>query len=371
MLIARRTALLLVTLACAAQAPRSEPVAPAATAPDYDTLVKVAASYSASGRSRQAAQAAERAAGMRPERPEAYVVWGRSLAQENQLAQAAAKYEKARSLKSRDRALYAELASVYDVSKRYADAIAVYRDYLATHANDADMQEELGLTLLLVNRVDEAVAALRIAAQHSDGVQAAQDLALALLRHGEPREASEVLRRVLDREPSREARLLFAQAKASLGEAAEALATLNQLLAHDKNDTAALRMRAHVRLVTHDATGALADFDALQHGQTTDAAALLGAAGALIALGHLADAEARVQAAQKVAPEHPLLAFRAAQLALRRGDASALAPIISFARANPGHVEAWRELYAAAKKRRDKKLMAEARERLTALGDAP
>ncbi|MBI3179749.1 MAG: hypothetical protein HYZ27_08810, partial [Deltaproteobacteria bacterium] len=63
--------------------------------------------------------------------------------------------------------------------------------------------------------------------------------------------------------------------------------------------------------------------------------------------------------------------FRAAQIAWRRGDKTALTRIAQFARANPAHVEAWRELYAAAGKSRAKKLLAAAKARLTALGAAP
>ena len=66
---------------------------------------------------------------------------------------------------------------------------------------------------------------------------------------------------------------------------------------------------------------------------------------------------------------HPLLQFREAQIAWRRGKTHALTDMAQYARDNPGDLEAWREIHVAAKKAKDKKLEAEAAQNLKDLGD--
>ena len=91
--------------------------------------------------------------------------------------------------------------------------------------------------------------------------------------------------------------------------------------------------------------------------------------GALIALGRIDAATKTVARAVKVVKKHPLIDFRQAQIAWRRGEARALGALVKFARSSPTNVEAWREVRAAAKTSRDRKLEKEATAKLRNLGD--
>jgi tetratricopeptide (TPR) repeat protein len=257
------------------------------------------------------------------------------------------------------------------VSGRYDEAVGVYRAWLEIDPDDAQMRQELGLTLLLRGRFDEAVDELERASRaRPDDVQAKQDLGYALVRAGKPKRAERVLQAVLDEDPSRrEAVVFLARAKALLGLAPEAIGLLDSVIAPRQASEQALRMRAHLRLVTGDARGALDDYGWVLEAKPDDPAALLGAAGALVALGRLDDASGAVDKVAAKVKSHPIIAFRRAQIAWRRGDAGALDRLATFARANPTSVEAWREVRAAAKQAGKRKLEKEARRALEDLGD--
>ncbi len=333
---------------------------------DYDRLVRTAQSYIDMGRLERALSLAEQATRSAPERPEAWIVWGRGLASAGQLAPAAEKYEKARSLGSRDRQLFVELTSVYDVAKQYDRSIAVYRDWLAREPRDAEMHQELGLTLLLVGRYPDAAASLRTAAGlRPDDLQIAQDLGYALLRAQDLAGASAQLERVVAADPSRvEALRFLAQARAAQGRAREALDFLDRALAREPANAPALRVRARLRALGEDAAGALVDYQALLAQRPDDAPALLGAAGALIALDRPADAAPLVARARTSLGDDPDVQFREAQLAWRRGDRGALATLRRLAGPRPSAVEIWRDLAKGAAKLGDARLAAEAKAHL-------
>ena len=200
-----RTATLFASLsllAACAGPQNNAPAAPDGTdEPSYERLVRAAQSYADAGRPDRAAELAAQAAAQEPNRGEAFYVWGHSLAQQQQLEVAAEKYERARALGLKERALFAELASVYDVAKRYEDALGVYRAYLAIAPQDAGMLMEMGLTLLLLDRTAEAVTALeQAAALLPQEAQLQQDLGYALLRAGRPGDAARVLEKLLQQE---------------------------------------------------------------------------------------------------------------------------------------------------------------------------
>lgn len=353
------------------KAPAPGPTAASTQPRTYDELLAAARSYSEAGRGEQAASVAERAAGQAPSRPEAYWLWGRGLAQQKKLEQAVVKYEKARELGARGRDLFVELASILDVSGRYDEAIRVYRAWLGMKPDDVQMRQELGLTLLLRERFAEAVTELEKASRaRPNDVQVRQDLGYALVRAGEPKRAERVLQAVVGEDPSRREAIVFlARAKALQGRVQEALALLDSVITSRQASEQALRMRAHLRLVTGNAQGSLDDYGWVLEARPDDPAALLGAAGALVALGRLDEAAAAVDKAAATVRSHPVVAFRRAQIAWHRGDAEAIDGLTTFARANPTSVEAWREVRMAAKKAGRREIEREATRALEKLGD--
>ncbi len=345
--------------------------APAQKGPSYEELVRVARSYVERGNPERAAAVAERAAKEQPERPEAYGAWGFALASDGKLAEAAAKYERALELGSQDRQVYLELSSVYDVAQQYERAVKVYEAWLHGHPDDGEMWQELGLTQLLRDELAPARAALSRAVElRPDDVQARIDLGHVSLRSHDPAAAVRQLEVALQREPGHpDAMRLMAQAQAALGHADQARKVLDQLLAAHPDDERALRVRARLRQLEGDAAGALDDYGRVLKIAGKDAGALLGAAGALIELGRLDDAQKAVGAAREAAGDLPEVRFRQAQIKLRRKQPGGLQEMAAAAEALPDAVEVWRELHAAAKQAGDKQLADKSRKRLGELGE--
>ncbi len=361
------------TAASCASTPSAPPPGPSSDAapPSYERLVAAAREQAERGRSERALELVERAVVAGPERPEAYLVYGLALAQTGKLDESAAKYEMARKRGSRSRRLYVELASVYDVAQRYQDAVRVYRDYLDMRPNDAEMRQELGLTLLLLKQFDRAVAELTTALAAADpaNTQIKLDLGYALLQAGRPEDAAAMFIDVVEADPKRhDVKLLLARARAAQGNAAEAITLLDHVIAAEASEPA-LRMRARLHLLTGEVGAAASDYERLLKAKPGDPALLLGFAGVLIALGQLDQAEQLLGRVRSSIKEHPVLAFRSAQISWRRGERPALKTLAGFARDSPTDVEAWRELHAAAKRFKDRKLRRESAARLRALGD--
>jgi len=346
------------------------PAASASEQPSYERTVAAARGHAERGRSERALEIVATAVAEAPERPEAYLVYGLALAQAGKLDESAAKYEMARERGSKERRLFVELASVYDVAQKYEDAVRVYRDYLTMRPDDPEMRQELGLTLLLLKKFDDAVAELQaVSKANPTNVQVKLDLGYALLHAGKPAEAATLFAAVVKDSPERnEVKLLLARARAGEGKSAKAIGILDGVIATKPNE-AALRMRARLFLLTGKVEAAAADYGRLLKAKPNDPAVLLGYAGVLIALDDLDKAGSLLTRVRKSIKEHPVLAFRTAQIAWRRGDKPALKTIAGFARDNPTDVEAWREVHSAAKKFKDRKLRKEAVTKLKSLGD--
>ena len=307
-----------------------------------------------------------------PDRPEAYLVLGLALAQQNEIEASIKQLEAARKRGSSDRQLYAVLASVYDVARRYDDAVAVYRDFLAKTPGDAEMRHELGLTLLAMQKFEEAIPELeKVTRASPKSLQAHQDLGYALLIGGRAREAVPLFEQILKATPNNHDALIFlVRAQAGSGNSNEAIVLLDELLKKDPADPQALRMRARLFLLTGRAKDAAADYERLlEKANPADAAVWLGYAGVLIALDDLDKADNALNQVRQAVTEHPLLAFRSAQVSWRRGKRAAVSTIANFARGNPTDVEAWRDAHAAAMRFNDRKLAKEAANKLRALGD--
>ncbi len=365
----------LVACAGTSEGPSSSPAAGATKAvpAEYERLTGAALSYLESGKPERAVKPLERAVALAPERPEAHVLWGRALAMVQDLAGSAAHYEKARALGSRDRQLFLELASVYDISQRYDEAIGVYEAWLAQDPHDVEMLAELGLTLLLRQRYPDAAGVLARAVELAPlDLQLRQDWGFALLRVGEIDRAAEELGKVLTSEPERpEAMRFLAQARAAQGREQEALELLDRLLRLAPTDAGGLRIRARLRLLSGQAQGALDDYGALLAAAPQDGAALLGAAGAFTALGRVAEAQKVLEQARGVLGDVVEVRLREAQLAVKKGDRGALQRLHEVAREMPQSLEAWRAVHAAARAARDKKLEVESGKHLVGLGARP
>jgi Flp pilus assembly protein TadD len=288
----------------------------------------------------------------------------------------AAAYETARGMGSRDRRLFAELASVYDVGQRYDQAIAVYQDWLKTTPDDAEMQHQLGLTLVLQNRAKDGVVYLEKAYQLAPNEPELRlDLGFGLLQAGQLDSAATHLEALLKAAASDErvaavrhfALQFLAQVRAGQGRTKEALVLLDQAIDAGRTDPNPVRLRAQLRVLTGDQEGALADYQLLVRANPDDAGALVGAAGALLALNRLDEAATAVDKARALIGEQPQITFRQAQLAWRRGDRTAVAHIVAYADAHPTALEAWRELLTAAEATGDAKLKKRAKARVAEL----
>ncbi len=366
-----------LVLACAPTAREGAPRAAgpktgtgeASTQGGYSQLVDAAWAAAKAGRAERAAELSERAVASGPEQPAAYVVWGHALAMQRQLDEAVQKYEKARQLGSDERVLFVELSSVYDVSGKYEDAIGVYRAWLARHPDDGEMHQELGLSLILRERYDEAAASLTEASKLlSSDLQVKEDLAYALLKAGQLQEAAAQVDAVLAKDGKRPGALfLAAQLAVARGEAKSALPLLDKALEVAPDDTRARALRARLLHLSGNSKAALDDYAwLLKHG-AQDPSVLLGAAGPLIAEGRLDEAASIIDKAKAQAGTHLEVRFRLAQLAWHKGDKAALATLRALAKELPNHLELWRELRDAAKQSGDHKLVAKAQARVNEL----
>ena len=293
----------------------------------------------------------------------------RSYAQAERFDEAVAQYEKARTMGATGRTESAELASVYDVKGDYANAERIYRDWLARVQNDAEFQQQLGLTLLLQKRTDEGVAALKHATELApDDLHIQQDYGYALLQAGDAKNAERTLKAVVGHDAARsEAWLLLAQAQWQLSDYEAAIAACTSALRADGTNADALRLRARLRMETDNYERAFADYELLARGKPNDAGAYLGAAGALIALNRLGEAKTHVERAEKLAGDHPWVRLRKAQLAWRAGDRMGYEDLRRIATDHPDSIEVWRDIKDAARKFGDKSTAKEAASQLARL----
>jgi tetratricopeptide (TPR) repeat protein len=168
---------------CAAPLVNAPLAAPAQRS--YESLVKIARTYCDAGKADKALKPLKQAIAQSPKRPEAYGVLGYAHAMQRQLTQSAEAYENARQRGSRERRVFMELSSVYDVQKKYSEAIGVYRDFLKHFPKDHEMRHELGLSLILTDQVPEAIAELTtVVTQAPTQAAPRRDLAYAFARAG-------------------------------------------------------------------------------------------------------------------------------------------------------------------------------------------
>ncbi len=143
---------LLVGCASTQSTPEPQPVQTAPVAskgPSYDKLVEVARKLAGLGQAEKAAKYANQAKELNPDKSGAWAVLGLLAAQQMDLDGAIKLYQKAIDLGCEEPGPYAELASIYDVSKDYPKAIATYQSWLTKTPDDHEMMD-IGLCIPFV-----------------------------------------------------------------------------------------------------------------------------------------------------------------------------------------------------------------------------
>ena len=233
--------------ALAAACAHAQPLPPAAAPTLVSEQWTVAAqAYHQSGSVADAVAAASQATAINPRNQRAWLLIARGEMALGHTEKALVAYEQARRQGCRDPMLFAELASTYDITKRYREAIAVYRDYLRDHPSDVDMQDELAMTLLLAGKPSAAVDELQNALSRAPQAAHLQlDLGYAYLRCHQYDKARDILV-LYTAMPHAEARAshYLARSYAGLGAYDDAVATLTaQLAAHPQDRVAPVLLR--------------------------------------------------------------------------------------------------------------------------------
>lgn len=362
------TVFLVSTFACAA--PAQSP-APGLHPPvSYEDLVGLSESYLQSGRPERALSVAKDAIQQNNARHEAHLAAARALAAHERLDESILAYEAALELGAQGHRVTLELAALYDVAKRYDEAIGVYIKHLKENPKDASSHQQLGLTYLLTDRNQDAVLSLAKAHMLApDKKQISIDYGLALTRVGRSREAILLLLTITQADPeSADAWRLLARAEATQRRWNDAIEHANQAIALNPKDVDALALRCRLRLLTGQTPGALKDCQLVNSLAPKERGYQLRTAGLLTRLGQLEEATRLIDQVAQSVPDHPAVRFRRDQVAARRGDADAEKRILTLARERSTDPEIWIEVAALARLRQDPITLEAAREALNKLG---
>lgn len=184
--------ILAATLACSPA--RNSPPSPApetpsaqlSQGPSYDKLVEVAHKLALLGKAEKAKTYAQEAAALNAKRGGAWGVLGLLAAQRQDLPEALKLYEQAIQLGCTSRHAYAELGSIYDVSKRYQQAVDTYGAWLQKSPLDHDLRHQMALSLVMQGNTGAAIQELGTLVGHVPQEKMFQmDLAYAQLQHGD------------------------------------------------------------------------------------------------------------------------------------------------------------------------------------------
>lgn len=216
--------------------------------PSYDVLVQQAKSLLQRGQTQRGLEVAKKAVEKNRHGCKAQWALGLGFAQMGKLQLATKHYELARVQGCTDRDLFLELASIYDVSKQYKNAVTIYSEYLSKHPHDAEMRQELGLTWLLLKDYEAATNELEAAsALQPTNLQIAQDHGYALLLKKDFVQAVEVLADVVKKAPKKQnAIILLVRAYVAQGLYDQAMQVLDQVLIRNENNVQLKRMHAEM-----------------------------------------------------------------------------------------------------------------------------
>ncbi|MEM6732328.1 MAG: tetratricopeptide repeat protein [Myxococcota bacterium] len=362
----------LFAIACGGSSQTGAPSAGARGPSDvsYDDLVGLSESYIETGKPDRAVEVAEDATKKDNTRPEGYLALGRALAANEQLEQSIEAYEQARERGAEGQRVTLELATLYDVVRRYDAAIEIYRVHLTNHPEDAEAHQQLGLTFLLAGRAERAVGALEKAlAIDPDNGQMRIDYGMALLRAGKVAASAKTLESVTSDDPERaDAWRLLARADATQKAWPRAIKHVDRALALQPEDVEALSLRCRLRVIVGERERALEDCTALRELDPENKATQLRTSGLLASLGQLEDASALVRSVANELPDHPAVRFRQDQIAARSGDSGAFKRIVALANERGDDPELWWEVHALATLRKDRNLRKKAVRTLKGLG---
>jgi predicted CXXCH cytochrome family protein len=164
------------------------------------------------------------------DRPEARSALGNFLRQRGQLASAEIEYKAALRLSAQYVPAAINLADLFRQLGRESDGESLLRTALTTSTRDAGLHHSLGLTLVRLKRVDDAIGELGIAAElEPDRARYAYVYAVALHSAGRVERSIAVLKQSLARHPrDRDSLLALISFYRDAGDAASALAVAQQ-----------------------------------------------------------------------------------------------------------------------------------------------
>lgn len=189
--LASLISMLFLVQACGGTTPSPQPAAAptakiAPKGPSYAQLVEVARKLAGLGKADKALKYANEAKELDPQKSGAWAVLGLLAAQKMDLDGAQALYQKAIELGCEEPEPYAELASIYDISKDYSKAIATYQAWLAKVPNDHEMRHQMALSLLIQGKTADGILEFEtlLKAQPTNKT-VLMDLGYAHLRNGQ------------------------------------------------------------------------------------------------------------------------------------------------------------------------------------------
>jgi predicted CXXCH cytochrome family protein len=208
------------------------------------------ASQPAGDRDRFERAAAEFVAAQRlnADRPEARGALANFFVRRGLTADAEAEYRAALRLSPQYAPAAINLADLYRGTGREADGENVLRLTLASAPQDGGLHHALGLTLVRLKRQDEALDALRRAAElEPDRARYAYVYAVALHSSGRARDAMTVLKESLARRPDRDTLLALISFSRDAGDPAAALSYAEQLSRIAPDEQAVRRLLEELR----------------------------------------------------------------------------------------------------------------------------
>lgn len=346
-----------------------EPNAPGVPPVSYADLVGLSESYLESGRAEQALEVARDAIAKDDQRPTGYLALARALASSGKTEAAIASYESALERGADGRRATMELATLYDVVRRYDLAIATYQVHTKNHPGDHEGHQQLGLSYLITGQAAAGLKSLERARELApENPQVEIDYSMALLQAGYATESLKQLRRITENESDRaDAWRLLARAEATQRRWKPAMAAADRALALSPDDVDSLSVRCRLWVVQGASEQALQDCEALRAAQPEDRATALRTAGILAALGELEAADRLLTEPAQALPDHPAVRFRLDQIAARRGDPAAFSRIVELAEQRRSDPELWWEVLNVSRWLKKPKFTSRARQELKTL----
>ncbi len=228
------------------------------------------------------------------------------------------------------------IGAAYRSLARPAEAEQVYRDILAADPANSAAHQALGDLYQAANRLEEAVAEYRLAAEAAPAgdVEMAFRLGRALLQVGQVEEAGQLAQALLAASPSAwQSYLLTARVALAQGDPTAALTTLRQAQSLAPTNSTALTLIGDSFLAAGRSDDAALAYSTAVALQPRNANALVGQGRVYAARGRVADAEASLRRALAVAPSHLAAQAALGRLLLNAGRPADAIPLLEAAAA--------------------------------------